>query len=96
MRMIDHFRTPSQQKIIRWLETNRTGTAAMMSKDLFDNRIDSSLHNHLKNLIDDGVIHICGYVGYRNQKVYELVRRSVRNPSDRSQAQGGVLKHESH
>lgn len=75
MRMIDRFRTPSQQKIILWLETNRRGTAAMMAKDLFNNRIDSSLHNHLKNLIDDGVVYICGYVGCKNQQVYALCSR---------------------
>ena len=72
MRVIDMFRTPSQQKIIRWLEDNHMGTAAMMSKDLFDNRMGGPVYNSLKNLIDDGIIHICGYVGGRNRPVYAL------------------------
>lgn len=76
MRVIDMFRTPSQQKIIRWLETNRTGTAAMMSKDLFYNRKGGPVYNALKNLMDDGVIHICGYAGGRNRPVYALTYKS--------------------
>ena len=51
------------------------GTAAMMSKDLFDNRMGGPVYNSLKNLIDDGVIHICGYVGDKNVPVYALCSR---------------------
>lgn len=76
MRMIDRFRTPSQQKIIRYLETNHMATAAMMAKDLFYNRMGGPVYNSLRNLIDDGVVHICGYVGCNNRPVYALVYKS--------------------
>ena len=76
MRMIDRFRTPSQQKIIRWLETNHMGTAAMMSKDLFYNRKGGPVYNALKNLTDDGIVYICGFVGCRNRPVYALTYKS--------------------
>ena len=77
MRMIDRFRTPSQQKIIRWLEANHMGTMIDIAKDI--GLPIGGYKRHFKKLSEDGVIHICGYVGYRNQKVYSLVRREHEN-----------------
>lgn len=73
MRIKDMFRTPSQVAIIRYLEANHMATAAMMGKDLFYNRMGGPVYNSLKNLIDDGVVHICGHVGGRNRPVYALL-----------------------
>ena len=94
MRVIDMFRTPSQQKIIRWLEANHMGTRADIAKATGIINSGGKYYRHFRALADDGVIHICGYVGCKNIPVYALVRNSVRDPSGRSQAQGGVLKHE--
>ena len=77
MRMIDRFRTPSQQKIIRWLEDNHMGTMTEIARDigLSYSPLGKDCYRHFHNLIEDGVIHICGYVGCRNRPVYALVRR---------------------
>ena len=71
MRVIDMFRTPSQQKIIRWLETNHMGTRYDILKAIGMNTTRS--YRHFRALIDDGVIHICGYIGCKNIPVYALV-----------------------
>lgn len=34
MRMIDRFRTPRQQEIIRWLEDNHMGTITEIARDI--------------------------------------------------------------
>ena len=75
MRVIDMFRTPSQQKIIRWLEDNHMGTMTEIARDVGLYPIGRCYSRHFRNLIEDGVIHICGYVGCKNQPVYALVRR---------------------
>ena len=75
MRMIDRFRTPSQVAIIRWLETNHMGTMTEIARDVGLYPIGRCYSRHFRNLIEDGVIHICGYVGCKNQPVYALVRR---------------------
>ena len=85
MRMIDRFRTPKQREIIDYLERNRLCRVS----DVGD---ISNYHRHFRALLEEGVIYICGYVGCYNCPVYALVRTSVRNPSDCSQAQGGVLE----
>ena len=69
MRVIDMFRTPSQQKIIRWLEANHMGTRYDIIKAI---GTDNRSYRHFRALVDDGVIHICGYVGYKNIPVYAL------------------------
>ena len=74
MRMIDMFRTPSQQKIIRWLEANHMGTGADIAKAIGINS-GGKYYRHFRALVDDGVIHICGYVGYKNIPVYALCSR---------------------
>ena len=73
MRVIDMFRTPSQQKIIRWLEANHMGTRADIARAVgFSSRYH---YRHFRALVDDGVIHICGYVGCKNIPVYALCSR---------------------
>ena len=72
MRVIDMFRTPSQQKIIRWLEANHMGTRSDIIKAI---GTDNRSYRHFRALVDDGVIHICGYVGYKNIPVYALCSR---------------------
>ena len=73
MRMIDHFRTPSQQRIIRWLETNHMGTRFDIIKAIGTN---TRSYRHFHALVEDGVIHICGYVGCKNIPVYALCYKS--------------------
>lgn len=86
MRVIDMFRTPKQREIISYLEKNHLCRVS----DVGD---ISNYHKHFRALLEEGVIYICGYVGCKNQQVYALMRReSVRNPSDCSHAQGGVLE----
>ena len=86
MKLIDMFRTPKQREIIAYLEKNHLCRVS----DVGD---ISNYHKHFRALLEEGVIYICGYVGCKNQQVYALVRReSVRNPSDCSHAQGGVLE----
>lgn len=86
MKIIDRFRTPKQREIIAYLEKNHLCRVS----DVGD---ISNYHKHFRALLEEGVIYICGYVGCKNQQVYALVRReSVRNPSDCSHAQGGVLE----
>ena len=92
MRIIDMFRTPSQQRIIRWLEANHMGTRADIAKATGIINSGGKCYRHFRALVDDGVIYICGYIGCKNNigckniPVYALVRKSVRNPSDRSHA----------
>lgn len=71
MRMIDRFRTPSQQKIIRWLEDNHMGTTGDIAKAT--GMSTRNYHRHFRALVEDGVIHICGYIGCKNIPVYALV-----------------------
>lgn len=85
MKLIDMFRTPKQREIIAYLEKNHLCRVS----DVGDR---SNYHRHFRTLLEEGVIYICGYVGCNNQPVYALVRKSVRDPSDRSHAQGGVLE----
>ena len=85
MRMIDMFRTPKQREIISYLEKNRLCRVS----DVGD---ISNYYRHFRALLEEGVIYICGYVGCYNQQVFALVKKSVRDPSDRSHAQGGVLE----
>lgn len=70
MRIVDMFRTPSQQKIIAYLEKNHLCRVS----DVGD---ISNYYRHFRALVEDGVIHICGYVGCRNIPVYALVRREI-------------------
>ena len=72
MRVIDMFRTPSQQKIIRWLEANHMGTRYDIIKAI---GTDNRSYRHFHALVEDEVIHICGYVGYKNIPVYALCSR---------------------
>ena len=60
MRVVDMFRTPSQQKIIRWLEVNHMGTRYDIIKAI---GTDTRSYRHFHALVEDEVIHICGYVG---------------------------------
>ena len=73
MRMIDRFRTPSQQKIIRWLEANHMGTRFDIIKAI---GMNSRSYRHFHALVKDEVIHICGYVGCKNIPVYALCYKS--------------------
>ena len=72
MRVIDRFRTPSQQRIIRWLEANHMGTRYDIIKAIGVG-INTRNYRHFHALVEDGVIHICGYVGCKNIPVYALV-----------------------
>ena len=72
MKLIDMFRTPSQQKIIRWLEANHMGTRLDIVKAM---EMNSQSYRHFQALVEDGVIYICGYIGCKNIPVYALVRR---------------------
>lgn len=74
MRVIDMFRTPSQQKIIRWLEANNMGTRGDIAKAV--GLSTRSYYRHFHTLIEDGVIHICGYIGCKNTPVYALTYKS--------------------
>ena len=75
MRVIDMFRTPSQQKIIRWLEANHMGTRADIARATGIINSGGKYYRHFRALVDDGVIHICGYVGCKNIPVYALCSR---------------------
>lgn len=75
MRMIDRFRTPSQQKIILWLETNHMGTRSEIAKAI-GFTCSRYYYRHFRALIEDGVIHICGYIGCKNIPVYALTYKS--------------------
>ena len=72
MRMIDMFRTPSQQKIIRWLEVNHLGTRFDIIKAI---GMNTRSYRHFSALVEGGVIHICGYIGCKNIPVYALCSR---------------------
>ena len=85
MRVIDMFRTPKQREIIAYLEKNHLCRVS----DVGD---ISNYYRHFRALLEEGVIYIYGYVGCYNQQVFALVGRSVRNLSDCSHAQGGVLE----
>ena len=74
MRMIDRFRTPSQQRIIRWLEANHMGTRADIAKSI--GLCSRYYYRHFHALTEDGVIYICGYVGCKNTPVYALCYKS--------------------
>ena len=63
MRVIDMFRTPSQQKIIRWLEDNHMGTRGNIVKAI---GMNTRSYRHFHALLEEGVIHICGYIGCKN------------------------------
>ena len=65
MRTIDMFRTEKQQKIIQSLERIKMGTNSDIVRDA-NGRVD-----HLKVLIDDGVIKVCGRIA-ENIPVYCL------------------------
>ena len=71
MRMIDRFRTPSQQRIIRWLEINHMGTRGDIARAI--GLSSRYYYRHFHALVEGGVIHICGYVGCKNIPVYALV-----------------------
>ena len=73
MRMIDRFRTPSQQKIIRWLEVNHMGTRFDIIKAI---GMNTRSYRHFHALLEEGIIHICGYVGCKNIPVYALCYKS--------------------
>ena len=68
MRMMDRFRTPKQREIIAYLEKNHLCRVS----DVGD---ISNYYRHLRALLEEGVIYICGYVGCYNCPVYALVRR---------------------
>ena len=76
MRMIDRFRTPSQQKIIRWLETNHMGTMIEIAHGIGLYPSGRGYYRHFHTLIEDDVIHICGYIGCKNTPVYALCYKS--------------------
>ena len=95
MRVIDMFRTPSQQKIIRWLEDNHMGTRADIARDLGIINSGGKYYRHFRALLEEGVIHICGYIGCKNIPVYALVILPDHPSSQASVlASGGVLEHE--
>ncbi len=76
MRMIDQFRTPTQCGIISALERIKMGTAhdIELAMGIGDTYHKTRLPTrHLSKLVDDEVIHICGYVGSRNRRVYALL-----------------------
>ena len=75
MRVIDMFRTPSQQNIIRWLEANHIGTRIEIARGVGLYPSGRGYYRHFRALVDDGVIHICGYVGDKNIPVYALCSR---------------------
>ena len=79
MRVIDMFRTPSQQRIIRWLEDNHMGTRADIARDLGIINSGGKYYRHFRALLEEGVIYICGYVGCKNQQVYALVSKNESN-----------------
>lgn len=68
------FRTPSQQRIIRWLEANHMGTRLDILKATGMKTTRS--YRHFRALVEDEVIHICGYVGCKNIPVYALTYKS--------------------
>ena len=76
MRVIDMFRTPSQQKIIRWLEDNHMGTMVEIARGIGLYPLGRGYSRHFRTLIEDGIIHICGYVGCKNIPVYALTYKS--------------------
>ena len=73
MRMIDRFRTPSQQKIIRWLEINHIGTRADIAKATGIINSGGKYYRHFRALVDDGVIYICGYMGCKNNNEWKKI-----------------------
>lgn len=82
MRTIDMFRTEKQQKIIQSLERIKMGTNSDIVRDA-NGRVDHSLiasyGKHLKVLMDDGVIKVCGRIA-ENIPVYCLTYHVVQRP----------------
>lgn len=76
MRVIDMFRTPSQQRIIRWLEDNHMGTMTEIARGVGLYPPGRGYSHHFRILIEDGIIHICGYIGCKNIPVYALTYKS--------------------
>lgn len=73
MRMIDMFRTQKQRAILSYLERCHIATSSDIAAYMGEER--TSISRHLRILIEDGLIHICGYYGGHNIPIYALVMK---------------------
>lgn len=72
METVDMFRTEKQRQIIQVLERIHMGT----TRDIIDvigcKNPTYSYNRHIQTLIDEGVVHVCGYNG--GKRVFSLVQ----------------------
>ncbi len=77
METVDMFRTEKQRQIIQALERIHMGTTRDIIDAIGCKRPTYSYGRHIQTLIDEGVVHVCGYNG--DKRVFSLLRRRERN-----------------
>lgn len=71
MRIIDSFRTQKQKDIILALEQIHMGTRRDILEVLGKKDVGYTYTRHIHNLIDEGVVHVCGHE-WGDVEVYAL------------------------
>lgn len=87
MEIADMFRTEKQRQIIQALERIHMGTTRDIIDAIGCKNPTYAYGRHIQILIDEGVVHVCGYNG--NKRVFSLLRRRERNE------QGSIDDHDS-
>ena len=77
MEIADMFRTEKQRQIIQALERIHMGTTRDIIDAIGCKNPTHSYGRHIQILIDEGVVHVCGYKG--SKRVFSLLRRRERN-----------------
>lgn len=77
MEIADMFRTEKQRQIIQALERIHMGTTRDIIDAIGCKNPTYSYGRHIQILIDEGVVHVCGYNG--NKRVFSLLRRRERS-----------------
>lgn len=77
METVDMFRTEKQRQIIQALERIHMGTTRDIIDAIGCKRSTYAYGRHIQTLIDEGVVHVCGYNG--DKRVFSLLRRRERN-----------------
>lgn len=76
MEIADMFRTEKQRQIIQALERIHMGTTRDIDA-IGCKRPTYAYGRHIQTLIDEGVVHVCGYNG--DKRVFSLLCRRERN-----------------
>ena len=87
MEIADMFRTEKQRQIIQALERIHMGTTRDIIDAIGCKNPTYAYGRHIQILIDEGVVHVCGYNG--GKRVFSLLRRRERNE------QGSIDDHDS-